>query len=373
MKEAEAISFLADARLTHVALVGPSGEPILRTYNAVWALGAVAFHAAPAGEKMEGLGRPAVASVEEVVASIPSYFLDPERACPATTLYRSVQVHGVLEEVTDVAEKARVLSAIMAKYQPEGGHVPISAEHPLYAKVVAGLLVARIVPRQLDGKAKLGQNRTPAERVRLCEKLWERGGEGDAVAIERILEANPSTAVPGFLAGPKGTRLVCAPGPRDAEAAATMLDGLYWNGPFSKAELVRAHAGSQAWVGARDEDGVLVASARAVSDNTKHAWIYDVVVAPERRGQGLGGAVVRLLLSHPAVRGARFVHLGTRDAHGLYRKFGFVDEGEMPKKSYVSTIMHLVRNAGFGPSQSGKATGIHGEDEPLTRRDCPLA
>jgi len=35
-----------------------------------------------------------------------------------------VQLHGTLEAVEAPADKARVLAALMAKYQPEGGHLP---------------------------------------------------------------------------------------------------------------------------------------------------------------------------------------------------------------------------------------------------------
>lgn len=352
MEEGAARELLAEARVVHVATTGADGWPILRAFNAVVVDGGIAFHAAPAGEKMEAMGREAVVSAEEVVASIPSYFLDPERACPATTLYRSVQVHGVIEEVTDMEAKARVLAALLAKYQPEGGHVAITAEHALYRKAIAGLLVARVRLDRVDGKAKLAQNRTAAERAALCEKLWERGDPGDVRAIERILEANVDMPVPGFLAWPGGSassaggaRLVCAPGERDAEQAAALLEGAYWNGGFSRRELAAAHLGSQAWVGARDAGGALVASARAITDGAKHAWIYDVIVAPEVRGRGLGIAVTRLVMDHPAVRGARKLHLGTRDAHGLYRKLGFVDESEMPPRGYESSTMHLDRAA----------------------------
>ena len=231
---------------------------------------------------------------------------------------------------------------------------PISADHPLYRKAIAGLLVARVALDRVDGKAKLAQNRTAAERARLCERLWERGAPGDARAIELILGANVDTPAPAFLRWPagaveaegaRGARLVCAPGPQDAETAAALLEGAYWNGGFSRADLAAAHLGSQAWVGARDAGGALVASARAVTDGSKHAWIYDVIVAPEHRGRGLGIAVMRLLLDHAAVRGARKLHLRTRDAHGLYRKLGFVDEGEMPKAGYESSTMHLDRGA----------------------------
>ncbi|WP_437694216.1 hypothetical protein [Sorangium sp. So ce176] len=47
------------------------------------------------------------------------------------------------------------------------------------------------------------------------------------------------------------------------------------------------------------------------------------MVAPALRGLGVGEAVVRLLLDHPGVRGARSVHLGTQDAHTIYARSGF--------------------------------------------------
>jgi nitroimidazol reductase NimA-like FMN-containing flavoprotein (pyridoxamine 5'-phosphate oxidase superfamily)/ribosomal protein S18 acetylase RimI-like enzyme len=343
MEDAAARALMAAADVVHVATTAADGTPILRALNSVVMDGAVCFHAAPAGEKLAALGRAAVVGAEEVIASIPSYFLDPERACPATTLYRSAQAHGVVEEVSSLEKKARVLAALLAKYQPEGGHVPITAEHPLYTKALGGLLVFEVRLDRLDGKAKLAQNRTPAERVRLCEKLWERGAAGDPRAIEHILSANPDMPVPAFLQGPGGMRLCCAPGADDAPAAGALLDGAYWNDGFSVPDLAEAHTRSQAWVGARDAGGQLVASARAITDGKKHAWIYDVIVTPSLRGRGLGRAVVRLVLDHPAVRGARKLHLGTRDAQDLYRKLGFVDESEMPPKGYTSTTMHLDR------------------------------
>ena len=96
----------------------------------------LAFHGARAGEKMEGIGRHAVVAAHEVIAEIPSWFLDAERACPATTYYVSAQAHGPLRAITSQERKARVLAALMTKYQPEGRHVPISANHPLYRKAI---------------------------------------------------------------------------------------------------------------------------------------------------------------------------------------------------------------------------------------------
>jgi len=344
-------ALLARAGVVRLATTGSEGEPVLRTVHGVVVRGAVAWHGAPAGEKMETVGRAAVVAAEEVVASVPSYFIDPERACPATTLYRSVQVHGTIVRVDDPRLKAEVLQALMEKLQPEGGHVPIEAGHPLYEKAVAGILVLAVSLERLDGKAKLAQNRTPEERRRLMEKLWERGQPGDPEAVELVREANPDTPLPAFLAAADGVSLACALGPRDVDAALELLHGAYWNEGVPRADLARAHLGSQAWVGARDRDGRLVATARAASDQGKRAWIYDVMVARAHRGRGLGARVLSLLLAHPAVRRVRRVYLGTRDAQSFYARFGFGDRHELEtrRKPYVSTEMVLVRPPGASP------------------------
>jgi nitroimidazol reductase NimA-like FMN-containing flavoprotein (pyridoxamine 5'-phosphate oxidase superfamily)/N-acetylglutamate synthase-like GNAT family acetyltransferase len=342
MTRAEGVALLERAPFVRVATTTSRGEPVLRAVNAATLDGTLVFHGAPAGEKMDAVGREAVVSAEEVVASIPSYFVDPERACPATTLYRSVQVHGTLDRVDDPRTKARALDALLRKHQPEGGFVPIAHDHPLYEKTLASLLVLAVNLERLDGKAKLGQNRTPAEQRRMVESLWRRGAPGDAAAAFAVVAANPTTERPGFLRAPGGIVLDAGAGRADAEACAALLEGTYWNDRFSLEEIVSAHLGSSAWLVARDATGV-VASARAISDGAKYAWIYDDVVAPAWRGRGAGDAVVRLLLDHPAVRPARFVRLGTKDAMAFYAKMGFVDVTALPPRPYRATDMVLVR------------------------------
>lgn len=345
MERQEAIALLERSHVFHMATTRPDGTPVLRTLHGVVMGEAIAFHGAPVGEKSEAVGRPAVVSVEEVVTSIPSYFLAPRRACPATTYFRSVQAHGVIQPVTDLAEKAAVLEAFMRKYQPEGGYEPLEADNPLYRGAIAGLMVCKIPFEQLDGKAKLGQNRRPEELGVILKRLWERGLPSDPAAIELIRAANPDHPAPEFLHAPAGTRLVCQLGAPDAAEAADLLAESYWNAATTREQLIRAHLGASAWVGARDEEGRLIATARAMSDGAKHAWVYDVMVAPEWRGQGLGKALVRLLLDHPKVRHAVFVRLATRDAQGLYTRFGFEEVGNLPPKHYPSTEMVLRRLA----------------------------
>ncbi len=331
MDRARALALLQRAPVVHLATTTPDGAPVLKTVHGVVVDDALCFHGAPAGEKSESLGRAAVLGAEEIVAEIPSYFVDPERACPATTYYESVQVHGVLEEVTDLDAKARVLGALMSRFQPEGGHVPITADHPMYKSAVKGILIVRVSLERLDGKGKLGQNRKPEELALILLRLWERGTPADLAAIERVREANPSVPPPAFLAAPDGVQLhMCRLTAADAARAADLLEGAYWNAGVSRETIERSHLGATVWVGARDQRGRLIASARANSDGAKHAWIYDVIVDPEWRGRGLARAVLRLLLAHPAIRHVRNVRLGTRDAQRLYQGLGFVVEAPRP-------------------------------------------
>jgi nitroimidazol reductase NimA-like FMN-containing flavoprotein (pyridoxamine 5'-phosphate oxidase superfamily)/ribosomal protein S18 acetylase RimI-like enzyme len=344
-EEHEGRDLLTRAEVVHLATTDEEGTPILRTLHAVLEGDDLYFHGAPAGEKMRGLGRRAVVSVEETVASIPSYFVDPERACPATTYYVSVQGHGVVEEVTDLDTKARVLAALMTKYQPEGGYVPIRGSDPLYRKAVAGLLVARVRLDRIDCKAKLGQNRTPAERTRILERLWERGNPGDVRAIAMILARFPDVPLPAFLRVPTGSnlRLACALGD-DAELdeVIALLDDAYWLEGIPRSELRAAIRRSSATVLARDERGKVVAFARALSDG-KVAWIYDVIVAPSSRDTGVGATLMRLLLDHPAVRTARHVRLTTKDAMRFYARLGFLDCAEVRRHPWKSTEMIRFR------------------------------
>ncbi len=343
MSRAHALEFLAAQPIVRLAGVTRDGEPVLRTLNAVVHDGWLAFHSSPKGEKTDLLGTKVVACADETVVTMPSTFLDPERACSATALYRSVQVHGVLAAIEDPHAKAAVLQALMEHLQPEGGHVPVDAQHPHYRAAVKGVLIAGIRLDRVDGKAKLAQNRSDEDRVRLLESLWTRGAPGDVRAIELIRAANPSTPAPDFLAAPEGTTLHCHLEPGVAREAADLLADAYWNDRFTREDLEIAHRGSQAWVGARDGEGKLVATARATTDGAKYAWVYDVFVAESHRGRGLGKALMQLALAHPRVRDARFVLLGTRDAQGLYAQFGFVPRASLPPRPYASTEMVLVR------------------------------
>lgn len=63
--------------------------------------------------------------------------------------------------------------------------------------------------------------------------------------------------------------------------------------------------------------------ARVVSDLATFAYIGDVYVLDEFRGRGLSKWLMETMIGHPELQGLRRWILATRDAHGLYEKYGF--------------------------------------------------
>ncbi len=323
----DGLAVLRRAKTIELAGVGKDGRPVLRTVHPIVREPYVWFHSAVQGEKTSLVGTPVVLQAQEVVARIPSYFVDPQRACPATTYYRSAQVKGVLEPVEDLQEKAGALEALMEEYQGEGGYITIEANHPLYQKALEKLLVCRVSMDSVTAKYKLGQNRSPAQMGRMLAQLWQRGSEEDIRAIEILREAHSGAEIPAFLRCPPGVTAVCDLATFEAHSEVLgLLRGAYWTQQRTEAQSRQAWEQSNARVGLRaTESGELIAAARAVSDGAVRAWVYDVIVHPQWRNRGLGRRLMELLLDHPRVRHAQSVGLGTRNATGFYQSFGFVE------------------------------------------------
>jgi GNAT superfamily N-acetyltransferase len=63
--------------------------------------------------------------------------------------------------------------------------------------------------------------------------------------------------------------------------------------------------------------------ARVVSDHAIFAYLCDVFIHEDYRASGLGKWLIETVMSHPDLQGLRRWTLATRDAHGLYRQFGW--------------------------------------------------
>ena len=110
----------------------------------------------------------------------------------------------------------------------------------------------------------------------------------------------------------------------DLDAIVRYLSGeSYWAAGTPRAVLERSLASSLCF-GLYDEGGAQIGFGRVVSDFARFAWMSDVYVLPERRGQGLGRWLVATILAHPELQGIRRWMLATDDAHALYALHGFV-------------------------------------------------
>jgi GNAT superfamily N-acetyltransferase len=100
-----------------------------------------------------------------------------------------------------------------------------------------------------------------------------------------------------------------------------LRDGTYWAHDRPREVIVRSLEHSLVFGLYRGAEQVGLA--RVVTDYATFAWLCDVFVAEEHRGQGLGKWLVQCVVSHPALEGLRLFILATRNAHGLYRQYGF--------------------------------------------------
>jgi len=74
-----------------------------------------------------------------------------------------------------------------------------------------------------------------------------------------------------------------------------------------------------------DSDWRQVGFARVSTDRATFAYLADVFILPEHRGQGLSKRLMEAVLDHPDLQGLRRWMLATADAHELYRRFGFAE------------------------------------------------
>jgi GNAT superfamily N-acetyltransferase len=122
-----------------------------------------------------------------------------------------------------------------------------------------------------------------------------------------------------------------------------LYQGEWWTRGRSLEQTQRCVGGSQVCVGLVDANERLAAFARVVTDFTFKALIFDVIVDPAARSQGLGQRVIALIKGHDKLRDiCHFELYCLPDLYGFYRKFGFSEDlGEI----------RLMRCVNFNASQ----------------------
>ena len=126
--------------------------------------------------------------------------------------------------------------------------------------------------------------------------------------------------------GAPGLRWGFGPGLRPCGALRQLqglfADNTFWAAGRSRASLAVMLRGSEAVVSAWHL-GQLVGFGRATSDGAFRAVLWDVVVAQDLEGQGLGRRLVEALLASPALRSVERIYLMTTKSKGFYERLGF--------------------------------------------------
>ena len=185
---AEIERFIAAQELGRLVTVGAAGTPHIGLYPFVYVADIVELHLVRADEQMADLkvDPRCVFELDEILATIPSYWVHPEYAGFATAYHRTVILEctaAVSEDPEDIAAQQRRL---LARYQPEGGFRPLAPVDPLYTGAFAQIAALRLSVRRRRAKFKLGQNRPPAARRRVIDELRKRGRPLDARAADAL-------------------------------------------------------------------------------------------------------------------------------------------------------------------------------------------
>jgi ribosomal protein S18 acetylase RimI-like enzyme len=109
----------------------------------------------------------------------------------------------------------------------------------------------------------------------------------------------------------------------DLDAVHAYLRTSYWAEEVPRELVARAIANSIPFSvlhGTRQ-----VGFARVITDRATFAYLSDVYILEQYRGKGLARRLMDAVMAHPDLQGLRRFSLTTRDAEGLYRRYGFTE------------------------------------------------
>ena len=176
------IEFLNEEPTGRISSIDEKGYPQIIPMNFVFINDIIYMHSHIKGEKLNNIKRNFKVGfeVDRNLEFLPSYFFDPNDASLADTLYISVVVKGDASIITNVKEKVLALNGLMKKYQPEGKYELMNDK----MKVLEAVAVIKIIPKEMNGKYKIGQNMTVQERIELAENILKRNSKTSIETLE---------------------------------------------------------------------------------------------------------------------------------------------------------------------------------------------
>lgn len=97
-------------------------------------------------------------------------------------------------------------------------------------------------------------------------------------------------------------------------------------------ETVKRSIQNSLCFGIYTKEGNQIGFARVVTDKTTFAWLCDLFIHEEVRGQGLAKRLVETIVNHSEINCVRRFMLMTKDAHELYQKYGGFSGLNTPKE-----------------------------------------
>ena len=169
------IKFLNEEDTGRISSIDEQGFPQIIPMNFVFLNDSVYMHSHIRGEKIENIKRNSKVGfeVDRNLEFLPSYFSDPEDASLADTLYISVVIKGEAVLVENNEEKVLALNGLMKKYQPEGRYKPMDKD----MDVLDATAVIKVIPKEMNGKYKIGQNMSKEEKIDLANKIKDRNSK----------------------------------------------------------------------------------------------------------------------------------------------------------------------------------------------------
>lgn len=164
------------------------GKPYCVALNFVFFENSIFFHGSKEGRKIQAIKSNPNASflVVKPYSFIPSFFSDTMAACPATQFFASVLVEGTISFIEDGNIKAKVLNALMKKFQSEDSFEEIAYEKAMYTKMLDKTAIFELKPKNISCKIKVGQNLNEEKKNRLIEKLKNRDSKIDEETIKQM-------------------------------------------------------------------------------------------------------------------------------------------------------------------------------------------
>ena len=176
------IEFLNEEQTGRISSIDENGYPQIIPMNFVLINNVVYMHSHTKGEKLDNIKRNTKVGfeVDRNLEFLPSYFFDPNDASLADTLYISVVIKGEAKIVEDVKEKVLALNGLMEKYQPEGNYEPMNEN----MEVLDAVAVIKVIPKEMNGKYKIGQNMTNQEKIKLAENILKKNSKTALETLE---------------------------------------------------------------------------------------------------------------------------------------------------------------------------------------------